>query len=566
MVTAQLSGLDELDKITYPLFNFTVSKDDDGNYQIQTSNPEAIRIVDNVPVSSLKDYIGATININVYSDKNQPEMFKFVSEQLLTISTLTAVSSTDAAMKVVGEIGKMMQDEAAGKQYQFESTIRFYEEQNFDKHFHSLAIYVFEPSYFFRTGFDTLAISQYLDTNINPTLNKAIFAKVFDYKLLPYIVAVNYRSKYKPQISDEVDFEMLKRREIKNEDNYKNKVISREIYIQEKSLIDFLKIFAQLQLDITNYELDYKAKITEDYTIELFLTLQDYWKLKNTYKITSKAFAGNPLFENEFKPLYNRYLTKANLRFEGNSALRNIREHVETLYFLEQNGISDIDSAKTEDFLRKLQATKIPPRENNSEEATITRHWINSLENEQYQKYYLPKINELSGLPVLPETYNKVQLLNLNTMNSYCELCKVNVQQFVEKFMISYNEFKYSEAKKSLAKTLSIAQSKIFEYSKQQSCIESNLSDNQTIKEPTKKLYSAKLEEITKKRQKLFELVNNEPSFTNADSVNNYAAQIKSLEYQIETNINSICSSSPELCECKDFYNQTSERTQDKEK
>ncbi len=566
MVTAQLNGLDELDKITYPLFNFAVTKDDKGEYQVQTSNPEAIRIVDNVPVSSLDDYIGATININVYSDKNQPEMFKFVSEQLLTISTLTAVSSTDAAMKVVGEIGKMMQDEAAGKQYQFESTIRFYEEQNFDKRFHSIAIYVFEPTYFFRSGFDTVALSQYLDTTTNPVFNKSVFSKIFDYKLFPYIVAVNYRSKYKPQISDDVDFEMLKRREVKNEDNYKNKIISREIYIQEKSLIDFLKIFAQLQLDITNYELDYKAKITEDYTIELFLTLQDYWKLKNSYKITSKAFAGNPLFENEFKPLYKRYLTKANLKFEGNSALRSIREHVETLSYLEENGANSLDSAQTEDFLRKLQAVKIPPREYNSEEATITKHWINTLENQQYTTYYLPKINELSQLPVIEPTYEKVQHFNLSTVNSYCELCKVNVQQFVDKFMINYDEYRYSEAIKKLTKTVSDAQTKIFVYTQKQSCIVSNLDTANALKSPAVELYIEKINQIDEKRKKLNTLINNVPLFSVADSVIAYTDKINSLEYQIETTLNSICTTNPDLCDCKDVFNQPAEKSQELDK
>lgn len=566
MVTAQLDGMGELDDLTYPIFNFVVTTNEDGDQQAQVTEPEAIRIVDNAPVSSVSDYIGAKIQVSIYSEKNKPEIYKFVAQQLQTAANFSAASTTDIALGVVGEIGKMMESDAAGKQYQFESTIRFYEEQNFDRHLHSITIFVFQPSYYGGTNFDTTEIGNFFDTTKLAFVEKDKLEKIIDHSIYPYLVAVNYRSKYKPEISDNIDFDMLKVRAAKNESNYKNDAISRDIYLQEKSLIDFLNVFAQFQVDVNTYELNYKAKITEDYTIQLFIILQDYWKLKNTFATISKAYAGNPLFENEFKELYNRYLTKANLMFEGNSALRSIREHVETLYALEKSAVIASDSAQYEDYIRKLRATNLPKREYNSDEATITRHWINTIENDLYTEYFFPTVNELSGMPVIPQTYEKVQKLMIQSSTSYCELCKLNVEEFTNEFKLDYNEYLYVEANRELVKLKNNARIKIFEYSKKHNCIQNNIDSTSTEELPEHlKLVQETLNQTTVKRNELYILVNEKGNFTTHEEIQNKITKIKNISNEIEANFKSICTSSPELCDCGEVFKQKEKKAIDKE-
>lgn len=563
MVTAQLDGMGDLDALTYPIFNFVVTKNDDGDFQTQVTEPGAIRIVDNVPISSVNGHIGAKIQVAVYSEKNRPEIYKFIAAQLQTASNLSAVSTTDAALEVVGEIGKMMQNDAAGKQYQFESTIRFYEEQNFDRHLHSISIFVFQPSQYYSNGFDTTDIYNFFDTTKIASINKDKINQLINHNMFPYVIAVNYRSKYKPEISDEISFDMLKIRAAKNEANYKNKGISRDVYLQEKSLIDFLTVFAQFQLDVSNYELNYKAKITEDFTIQLFLILQDYWKLKNTYKTISKSFTGNQLFENEFKPLYNRYLTKANLKFEGNSALRSIREHVETIYDLETNGSDMLDSAKQENYIRKLRATNLPQREYNSDEATITRHWIGSLENNLYSKFFQPQIFELSGMPVLPETNEMVQKLLMKSSSSYCELCKVNMQSFANDFALEYDEYLYVESSKELNKLNNDTRTKIFEFSKRQNCIQSNIDSTSSglVSEHIALIINT-LDSVSKFRNELYVLVNEPNNYGTSKEIQTRISEIKSLSNEINATLNSICKANPELCDCEELQKNTENQTE----
>lgn len=556
MVTAQLDGMGELDQLTYPIFNFMVTTGDDGELHAQVSEPEVIRIVDNVPVSSVNDFIGAKIQVTVYSEKNRPEIYKFIAKQLQTAANFSAVSTTDAALEVVGEIGKMMQNDAAGKQYQFESTIRFYEEQNFDKRLHSITIFVFQPSYYNGTNFDTAGISNFFDTSKVTSVDKDKLNKIIDHRIYPYMVAVNYRSKYKPEISDDINFDMLKIRTAKNENNYKSGAISRDIYLQEKSLIDFLNVFAQFQLDVSNYELNYKAKITEDYTIHLFLILQDYWKMKNTYNTISKTYTGNPLYDNEFKELYDRYLTLASLKFEGNSALRSIRAHVETIFTLEKNNSTDLDSAKQEDFIRKLRSTTLPDREYNSDEATITRHWISSLENDLYTNYFQPQINELFTMPIIPQTNTLVQKLLIQSSTSYCELCKEKVQDFSKEFKIDYENYLYTESKKELNLLKNQTRINIFEYSKKHNCIQNNIEKN-TSSNNSEYLDLVKntLEKTTQKRVELYEIINETKFFSNSNEIQAQISRITNLSNEIEANFKSICTANPELCECEEIRN-----------
>lgn len=549
LVTVQLEGMGELDKLTYPLFNFVVTENENGDLVAQVSEPDVIRIVDNFPIASLKDYIGAKVNVAIYSDKNKSDVYKFIAEQLSNVSSFTTFNTTDAALKVVGEIGKFMKSDASGKQYQFESTIRFYEDQNFNRRFHSISVFAFHPSTIKQVAFDTVAISRFLDTTKVPTLEKQTLKKYLTHTNYPYIVAINYRSKYIPKISDDINFDMLKMRFARNEMNYENKLISRDVYLQEKSLIDFLEIYAQFLLDLNKYELDYKAKITEDFTIQLFIVMQDYWKMLNTNKTLTQTFAGNPLYETEFKPLYKRYLTQTSIKFETNSALRGVREHVETIYELENTNNLKLDSLKRESYLQKLKVTKLPPREAKSEEVLLTQKWILNIEKDLFTYFYLPKINLYSKLPVSNSSFEIIQKIYIESTTSNCDLCKEKISVFYNDFLIKYENFLLQTENILLNKTKQETQLKILDFSKRQNIIKINLQ-NQISSESNEHLILLDnlLQESINQRNKLNELISSKKTYTNYKEVKLFNDEILILSNTIEINLLSICNTNPELC------------------
>ncbi len=555
LVTANLEGLGDLDKLTYPLFNFVVKKDDEGNYKVEVSDPEAIRIVDDVPMSAINGYIGVKVNVKIYSDKNKPEIYKFISKQLQVAASLSAANTTEAALKVVGEIGKMMENDAAGREYEFSSTIRIYEEENFDRQINSISIFVFVPVNEKTPTINTKKLQNFMDTARVSTLSKNDIEKLIRITRYPYLVAVNYRTKYKPKISDDIDEQSLKSRSVKNETNYKNGMISREVYLQEKSLIDFLQQYVQLKKDINTYKLNYKSKITEDFTIQLFLVLQDYWKLKNTYAIIDKANAEDSLYKNQFKPIYQRYLVNSSLLFEYNSELRAVREHVETIYSLETEGSSKLDSASRENYLRKLKAVTIPQREKNSEEAIITNRWINNLEKEQYSQYFMPKINEYQNLPLDQESLEKIQNFKLSATKSYCDLCKINVNKFVENYMKRYDEYNYQKALDDQKRTVEKDKILVFKYNKQKNCLismidslypDGNYPDNILLVKQT-------IQNIDKKIKNFNDLLNNSQNYVTTDEINAYISNLRDLRTSIETDFTAICKTEPQLCNCDEF-------------
>ena len=556
MVTANLDGLGNLDKLTYPLFNFVVKKDDDGNYNIQVTDPEVIRIVDDVPISVINGYIGVKINVNIYSDKNKPEIYKFISEQLQVASSLTAVNTADAALKVVGEIGKMMENDAAGKQYEFSSTIRIYEEEQFDKQINSISVFVFTPSDIRTIKFNTRNIEKFMDTARVSKLTKSEIKKLINIYGYPYLVAVNYRTKYRPKITDDIDENSLNQRTIENETQYKNKLRSREVYLQEKSLIDFLQHYVQLKKDIGTYELNYNTKSTEDFTIQLFNILQDYWKLKNTFDIIDKSNKDDSLYKNQFKPIYQRYLVNASLQFEFNSELRAVREHVETIHFLENKEYTNPESATTEDFLRKLKTIKIPQREQNSEEANITKRWISNLENEQYASNFLPYINQYKKLPINQESLDIIQNFKLESTKSYCELCKINVNKFVEDYMKKYDEHNYIVAQQTQAQIITNSKQYVFNFSKKTECIGNTIdslypTDIETPDNIT--LVKNNLNIIKDKINNLNTLITSNENYITTDEIYAFIKKVNDLTAEIKSDLGIICKNEPELCDCEFF-------------
>ena len=555
LVTANLEGLGDLDKLTYPLFNFVVKKDEDGNYKVEVSDPEAIRIVDDVPMSAINGYIGVKVNVKIYSNKNKPEIYKFISKQLQVAASLSAANTTEAALKVVGEIGKMMENDAAGREYEFSSTIRIYEEENFDRQINSISIFVFVPVNEKTPHFTTKKLQNFMDTARVSTLSKNDIQKLIHITRYPYLVAVNYRTKYKPKISDDIDEQALESRSVKNETNYKNGMISREVYLQEKSLIDFLQQYIQLKKDINTYKLNYKSKITEDFTIQLFLALQDYWKLKNTYTIIDKANTDDSLYKNQFQPVYQRYLVNSSLLFEYNSDLRAVREHVETIYTLETEGSAKLDSASRESYLRKLKAITIPQREINSEEAVITNRWINNLKKEQYSKCFMPKINDYQNLPLDQESLEKIQNFKLSATKSYCDLCKINVNKFVESYLKRYDEYNYQKALNEQKKTVEKDKILVFKYNKQKNCLntmidslypDKNYPDNILLVKQT-------IQNIDKKIKNFNNLLNTSQNYVTTDEINAYISNLRDLRTSIETDFTAICQTEPQLCNCDEF-------------
>ena len=550
LVTAKIDGLIGYEDVIYPIFYFQVTMDDDGKYSTKASSNEVIRIIDNFPTSAINDYVGAQINIDVISNKNRSFVYMLIASQLQNISNIKD-NPTDAGLQLVGEFGKMMEKAGKGQEYHFESTIRLYEEQDFNKQFHSINIFVFAPAKTYSTGFDTTDISKFIATTENPVIDKNVLDKQIDYYLYPYIIAVNYKSKYIPEVPDDINFEVLKMRKAKCENNFQKGLINRNIYLQEKKLLGFLEIFAQFKLDVNNYELDYKTKITEDFTIEFFLIIQDLLHLKNYHKIILLENSGDPAFENEFRDIYKSILVKADIYLESDNNLRNIKQLVNTLWELENNKSLNLDSLNREEYLRKLHSVKMPKREKESEEVKTIELWVNKIETIHYNENYKLKVKILNEKEISEATYNEVIELQNNVSNSNCVLCREKISEFTDDFILEYNEYLRKNTYDLLSEKITEIKDLLYDLTKDQSCISEKLNENYQDTVPAHiQLIKEDFNYLIETKEILHEIINEDYYSANLKLINEVSNKIEILSTKLITGFNSICTKEPELCDC----------------
>ncbi len=547
LITASLDGLQNYENIEYPIYNFTVSKTEEGRFSTQASSNEVIRVLENYPNSSISNHIGAKIKVDVITDKNKSFLYKLVASQLQNISALS--NPTDAAMQLVGEFGKMMEKDAIGKEYHFESTIRLYEEQDFNTRFHSLNIFVFMPSSVRSAHFDTLDISNFITNASNPVVTREVLEKFIDYYTYPFMITVNYRSKYIPEIPDMVNFQSLKARESKCESNHNSGLINDDIYKQEKQLIKFLETFAQLKLDVNNYELDYKNKITEDYTIHTFIIMQDLMKLKITYNNIIFVNSGKPEFEDKFHQIYDDFIVKAELFLESNNNLRDVKHLVNTILELENTPDVKLDSLNREEYLRKLYLVDLPEREANSAEVKNINQWISKIENKHFKEIYDKKIYNLQKKAVNTESYELALGLESSVRNTNCVTCREQASSTVEKFMQEYEKYERKVAFNNLENLKTQTNTLIYQLSKQETYISLHLeTDYEGELPPHIQIINTDFKQLIKDKEELQILIKASHYKSDFQEINSATEQINLLSLKLKNGFATICTQEPKLC------------------
>jgi hypothetical protein len=463
--------------LTYPIYNFQISNDENEKYQVQTSaTNEVIRIIDNLPLSAANDYISASITGEAISNKNPSRINTIVSSQLMSISRIGNPSS--AVLSLVGEFGKFMESSNMGRQYKFNSTIRLYEGQDFNKHLHSISIYVFAPSGMGKLEFDASKLQAWLEKNPDGMLTSDVISQNVRFDKYPYLAIVNFKSKYitEPVVGDEINYQSIDQRKVKIQNAYNTNLINKETYTQELKLLEFLEVFAKLKLDIANYQVNYKNKITEDFSKSFFVIIQDFRKLKYTYKNRLTEFKNTPVFNNEFKPKYESIITNASLYLEQDNNLKNIKELVNSVYELEDGKENMLDSAGRETYLRKLNSLELPATEKNSEEALAIKRLVGNLEYTHYNKEFSEIVSQINKIAANDETLPQVNRIKSNINSTNCKSCKEKVNEAVVLFNQKYEVFQMNAMLKKSETNIKASKDQIYNYLVKEECIAKNFA------------------------------------------------------------------------------------------
>jgi len=553
LMTASIKGL-KLGggDLIYPIYNFQVKQNQENKNLTQINNSlEVIRIIDNLPLASTNDYIDAEINIDAITNKNSNKIYSIVASQLKNISAFT--NPTTAIMSLVGEFGKFLESKNQGKEYSFKSTIRIYEEHDFNKRLFSVNFYVFVPSTIEKSGIDTLKIASLLDSLSNPIIDRRMLADLIAFRKYPFLVLANYKSRYvsEPIIGDEITFETTEKRKTKIQQAFEKNLINKDIYIQEMKLIEFLDVFAQLKLKISNYELNSKNKITDNFSKSYFLIMQDYKKLKNTFRSRLDEFSKNAPFQNDFRSRYEAILVNAELYLDQDNNLQSIKDVVNTLYNFEREPNMVLDSAKREIYLKKLYSIELPESEKSSDENKSIQKLIIHLENNQFSELYSARITKLKSTSA-GETGNALANdLQLRIKTTWCKTCKSMVNSAIEEYQARYEEFSRKKMISQYENLIKQTKDKLFFVLEKETCVDFHLKNDYSGGLPPHiQLIQSDFFDLVKTRQQLQEIINKELPSENA-KIAEYIENITQINTKLEEGYRSICKKVESLCLCK---------------
>ncbi len=174
-------------------------------------------------------------------------------------------------------------------------------------------------------------------------------------------------------------------------------------------------------INTVNYKLNYKNKITKDFSKSFFVIIQEYRKLKNILKNRNSDFAKNPLYKNQFKAQYLSIISNAELYLEENNNLKNIKELVNTLFELENDKKIKLNADSREVYLRKMYAVDLPASELQSNEAKDILGFINKLEQQQYIKVYAKDVYNLNSIEANDKTLTQKDVLMDKVKTTNCK-------------------------------------------------------------------------------------------------------------------------------------------------
>ncbi len=486
-ITAQLINVKFFGEsnITYPLYNFRINRDKENKYETYVSdNIESIRIIDNLPLYSASDKIDAKIDVNAITQNDRDNILSFIGSQLQGLAKL--MNPTNAVLSLVGEMGSFIESNSKKKEYKFSSTIRLFEQKNFDTRLHSLKVYALVSQNSPPIRINDQNIKRFLDTCTTTELTRPMLEKLIGYQLYPLIVVANYKSLYRMQSisGDEITFANIDRRKLTIENNYRNKLISEETYRQEKDFIEFLTVFANFKSKLELYTLNARMGNADAAMNALGTTIQHYNSILDEYQRIQFKYKDNTTFQNIFKSEYTSIVDFASFYFESDHNLRAAKQMIATMRKLNMDGIPKAVKEKEADLgdLRFIDNLTAEFRQK-AKEGQYINTLIKDLETNILGQNFSADISALSGYPATTDKAEPLVQLREKAANTYCTLCKQEAMKAIKEYGDRLEAYYKEVSKQQLDSTIRATEPKLLLYSEQIRLATDNLENLYTDKE-----------------------------------------------------------------------------------
>lgn len=537
--------------ITYPLYNFQINRDQDKRYNTFVSdNIDHIRIIDNLPLYTASDHIDAELNVKAITNNDRDQIMGMVASQLKNLANIT--SPTGAVLSIIGEFGNFIESNTKKKEYHFSSTIRLFEQNNFDQRIHSLKLYRLTTANSATTTVNTQMLSDFLDTANNSVVSRATLSNLITYTEYPLVLVVNYKSLYKmePLSGDEVTFANIEKRKLDIENEYRQNLINGETYRQERDFIAFLTVYANLKNHIDVYTLNSRTGNADATAGSLFRVMQYQRQLLKTFEAMQYKYRGNSTFTSIFEPEYRSILGFAALYLDNDHNLRSIKELVETLTKLET--ANTLDSSKLEQQIAALHFSGIfkPEMIKQNVEGQLITAQIKRLEEALYKRCFDKQVQQLNATPANNNTRNSTQSLLHLANNTSCNICRDRSIAAINNFAKRLETFNRSIEMQRLDSIKTKVQPWIFRKMELLQNIRTNFSQQfaaDSTLESTLYLKN-KIAETHRDLNNMGDLLKIDIQTKDYATINSLNTKVLWYEKQVDGNLKLICNLQPELC------------------
>ncbi len=539
--------------LIYPIYNFQIDKDRDNKYQTFVSdNLDYVRIIDNLPLYSAGNFIDATIRARAITNNSRDEVLNLVAGQLKNLANLT--NPTTAVFTLVGEFGSFLEASTRKKEYRFSSTIRLFEQKNFDTRLHSIRIYALTAGDNLAPVFDTEALQNFMDTTYNPTISRKLLSTLIPYHDSPLIVVVNYKSLYRmEQISgDEVTAQAIDQRRLRIENEFSRGLISNETYQLERNFLDFLKSFNDLKRAIELYKLNVKVAGSTGTSTSLMQVVTCYRTMLKINRDNDAMNVENSTYATVFKPEYNRVQGYAGLYLEEDINLKSARELVIAI----NNAEAGRYPKRYEDqevMLSKLHFADIFAGDswNTSTEGRLTNEAISHLETEIYAKKYMLEVKKINSLKATDSNSNAPDQLQQLLGGTSCSLCRDSALAAIKHFRTTYEDFLRQKELTRKDSISGVALNMSYLFLEKYQIIKNNLDTlypNGTTPPPSMALLENRLQLAKRDIDDLYDFANRTISDKPLEMIRELNRKMLELLADIPNNFDFICSRRNDLC------------------
>ncbi|MDR1887164.1 MAG: hypothetical protein LBQ70_04535 [Prevotellaceae bacterium] len=552
-ITAQLMNVKYFgdNDVVYPLYNFQISNENDSKYQTFVSeNIEAIRIIDNLPLYSAGNNIDAKIDVKALTSSDKDNIMGFFGKQLQNLAQTGGFGKPILAL--IGEMGNFIESNAKKKEYRFSSTIRLFEQKNFDTRLHSIRIYMMVTPNTPTVRMNTAALAKFMDTCTVTELTKGDLEKLLPYRTYPLIVVANYKSLYQLDgiSGDEVNFANIDKRKVNVENNYRDKLISDETYRQEKTFTDFLTIFANFKSQIELYTLNARTGNIDAANNALGSIVQSYVGLLTEYNLINFKYRDNNIFIKSFKSEYASIIDFASYYLENDPILRGMKVMCTTLIDLNRSGIP-LKPADQENALRNLRHRDNISGDFNTKtkEGQNIATLVQQMENSLFAQEFNPLIAKLNSTPVTEDVKDENFVLLSEKMSATsCQICRDRAQDAIKHYYNRLEDVQKANRLKEYTELARNAEMSLFNYGKTLVLLKNNINryPQGSMEFNT---YSRRIAEIERDINNIKDIVAVNMNDKNSQAIESVNAKILNYTESVNANIEFIRQNSPALLE-----------------